>query len=166
MEVKVHWFFDIGTAVRYHIMYLLSGEDCNNDGKQDLERIPTYGVCALQDIIVGSAGGKPTRFAIDNAVSKFGTITPDGTKSTVPPNPNYSCTQKPAPVPDPCKSIIDQVNSLKRQIINLQTELTEAPTNQKSELVEMIRGLNAELKAKNLELNQCRINNSQPPILN
>jgi len=168
MEVKIHWFFDSGTAVRYHIMYLLSGKDCNSNdgGKQELERIPTSGVCAYQDIILGSAGGKPTKLSIDNATAKFGTITPDGTKSLLPSTPNYFCKLKPGPVIDPCKAIVDEINSLKRQITNLQTELKKAPTNQKSELVEMIRGLNAEVKAKNVELNQCRINNSQPPILN
>ena len=68
--------------------------------------------------------------------------------------------------PDPCKHVVDQINSLKRQITNLQTELKKAPTQYKPDLVDRIRGLNAEVKAQNVELNQCRINNSQPPILN
>ena len=75
------------------------------------------------------------------------------------------------PVPDPCKHVVDQINSLKRQITNLQTELKKAPTPHKPDLVDRIRGLNAEVKAKNVELTQCRINNPTPspeipPILN
>ena len=51
LEAKVHWFFDTGVAVRYRLHYFLKGEDCNNDGNPDFERIKTTGAEAYESII-------------------------------------------------------------------------------------------------------------------
>ena len=147
MEVKVHWFFDIGTAVRYQILYLLSGDDCNNDGL-DLDRTPTKGAFVMREIITNSENGRPTQSAIDNATIRYGTIASDGSSVQTPFNP--------------CKGVSDEIELLKEDIRNVQDDLRQAATNQKSQLVEMIRALLDEVTEKQIELNQCL--NNIPPI--
>lgn len=91
-------------------------------------------------------------------------------------HPNYEDAERYAkrilttlfpPSPDPCQPIVNEINSLKNELGILQRYLGEASTGQKHALVKIIHALNTEIKTRNLELNQCRINNLQiPPIIN
>src|SRR5262245_22220540 len=67
------------------------------------------------------------------------------------------------PIPPPCQSLVDEIESLKQQRSDLQAQLQAASPGHKGPLVAGIRNLSTLINAKQPQLDACVVQHGGPP---